>query len=117
MKKSIVTSIIGQFRRTKKIPYINEPNYTHHNQKLFKKHKDWLKESFTNNLTKDLTYKQRTSILKWKFGDVGDVHQSSVQRICNNELNITHKVATKMLGGSTCKLTLMKRKICLYMLA
>ena len=58
----------------KKIPYINEPNYTKHKQKLFQKHKDWLKESFSKEITKDLSYKQRTGMMKWKFGDVSDMH-------------------------------------------
>ena len=56
-------------------------------------------------------------MLKWKFGDLKNVSASAVQRVCNTELNYTHKVATKVTVGATTRLTLIKRKIVLFMLA
>ena len=56
-------------------------------------------------------------MLKWRFGDLNDISASAVHRVCNTELNYTHKVATKVAVGATARLTIIKRKIVLYMLA
>jgi len=37
--------------------------------------------------------------------------------VCNKELNFTHKLATIVPKGATSRLTILKRKIVLYMLA
>ena len=76
-----------------------------------------MKDSFKNKLLKDATYKERASYLEFSFLDLGKVHPSTVQRICNKELNYTYKSATDVADGANSKSTLMKRKIVLYLFA
>ena len=67
-----------------------------HKKTLFRRHKDFLKTSFYSPILRNATYKQRTCYLKWNFPELKDVSPSTVQRVCNQELNFTHKKASNV---------------------